>query len=254
MLIIDGDHLLVYRIGFAIEKDKHGMDSGKYNISSFLDKLINKTLDFDRKIYLTGKDNFRNSIATILPYKGNRLGAKKPKYYNQIRDYLVDYYDAIIIDGMEADDAMGIEQMKNYHESEDEGDTGYCDSIIVACDKDMDMIPGRHYNPMKDKEYWISDLEGHRNFYTQCLTGDSTDNIPGLKGMGPVGAKKILGHLSTIDGMEAAVGYAYSAAMKAQENNVYKIELKGNTTYTREHSDYVEILNEIKQLLWIRRK
>ena len=190
MLLIDADHLFVYRIGFAVEKDPNGMNSAKYNIRSALDRMINATLDFKYKMFLTGVDNFRNSVATLIPYKGNRTKARKPKYYRLIREYLIEEYDAVVVDGMEADDALGIEQMKHYHAPEHEGDTGSCDSTIVACDKDMDMIPGKHYNPVKDKHYWIDEVQAMRNFYTQCLTGDATDNIPRLRGVGPVSAKE----------------------------------------------------------------
>lgn len=54
------------------------------------------------------------------------------------------------------------------------------------------MIPGVHYNFVKDQEYDISDAEGIYRFYTQVLTGDPTDNIKGCKGVGVVNAKRIL--------------------------------------------------------------
>lgn len=252
MLLIDADNLLVYRIGFAVEKDPNGEEAFKYNIRNFLDKLINKLGDFERKIYLTGVDNFRDEIATLLPYKGNRTGAQKPKYYRQIREYLIANYGAIVVDGMEADDALGIEQMKYYHEPEHEGDTGSCDSTIVACDKDMDMIPGKHYNPVKDKEYWISNDEGYYNFYKQCLTGDATDNIPGLKGYGPKTAEKWLeDHGSTMQ----SVIKAYKDAVVPQLNGVGRLALKNNiVSHITSDEDILKIVNEIGTLLWIRRE
>ena len=54
------------------------------------------------------------------------------------------------------------------------------------------MVPGHHYNPTKKEKYWISEEEGIRNFYKQILTGDTVDNIKGLKGIGPKKAEKIL--------------------------------------------------------------
>jgi hypothetical protein len=261
MLLIDGDHLFVYRIGFAVERDPNGMNAAKYNIRCALDQMINATLDFTHKIFITGKDNFRDKVATLLPYKGNRIGARKPKYYRQIREHLVEEYDAIIVDGIEADDAMGIEQMKSYHESTFEGDTAYCDSTIVACDKDMDMIPGKHYNPIKKKEYWISEIEGMRNFYTQCLTGDSTDNIPGLKGIGPITAKKMLKNCETAEEMEQKVRDAYFDQCRIIRCNVpeghyyfFKLALKGIDKRYDTRNECFNAFNEIKQLLWIRRE
>lgn len=253
-LLIDGDHLFVYRIGFAVEKDRNPSQAVKYNITSAFDRMINKTLDFDKIIFLTGKDNFRDNIATILPYKGNRKLARKPKMYRYIRDYLVDKYNAVIIDGMEADDGMGIAQMQNYHSSEHEGDTGYCASTIVACDKDMDMIPGNHYNPVKDKLYWIDEFTAYKNFYTQVLTGDSTDNIPGLKGTGKIGAANILNPCKTIDEMRIAVCDAYRLRTTETRIGTWKLELKGNTRFYKDKGDFHDDLYEIEELLWIRRE
>jgi DNA polymerase-1 len=251
VLLIDGDHLLVYRIGFAVEHDRMGEKAYEYNIRNFLDSLINRFGDFERKIYLTGKDNFRDKVATILPYKGNRTGTKKPKYYQHIRDYLMAYYDAIMVDDMEADDAMGIEQMRYYHAAEHEGDTAYADSCIVACDKDMDMIPGWHYNPIKKDHYFITDNIAMHNFYKQCLTGDTCDNIPGLVGFGTKTAEKWLKEHG--DSMES-VEKAYTEAITVRLNGALQLQLKQKAHIDgMNESDCMKALDEIKELLWIRR-
>ena len=255
MLIIDGDHIFVYRIGFAIEKDPSGMAAAEHNIRAAIGHMINATQDFNYKIFLTGKDNFRTEVATLLPYKGNRKLARKPKYYSKIREYLHNHYKAVIVDGMEADDAMGIEQMKYYHTPEHLGDTGYCASTIVACDKDMDMIPGNHYNPVKHISYWIDEVEAMRNYYKQILTGDSCDNIPGLKGMGPKGASKILDKIDDPEEMWKEVYDTYYKAAKLLKGHesTYELKLKGITKFLSSQTDVMNILSEIKQLLWIRR-
>lgn len=262
MLLIDADHLFVYRIGFAVEHDPNGFTAAKYNIQTALNKYMQECGQVKKRLFLTGKDNFRHNVATILPYKGNRKTARRPTHYQAIRDHLVEVFNAEIIDGMEADDAMGIAQMENYHTPEHAGDTGYCGSVIVAADKDMDMIPGWHYNPLKDKHYFMDDLEAMRCFWSQVLTGDSTDNIPGLKGVGPKGAQKLLGSLTTEDSMEGVVSYAYSKActerkgkgIKEGHKTGWAIDLKGQTKWYDSHGGYVDDLNEIKQLLWIRRR
>ena len=62
----------------------------------------------------------------------------------------------------------------------------------MAQDKDLDQIPGRHYNWTTGEAYQVSAREGLTFFFQQILSGDSTDNIPGLTGTGPVKAKKML--------------------------------------------------------------
>ncbi|MEI2422715.1 hypothetical protein V6O07_20725, partial [Arthrospira platensis SPKY2] len=62
---------------------------------------------------------------------------------------------------------------------------------------DLKMVPGWHYrwdtSTLKEiPPLQISEEEGLKWFYTQMLTGDPTDNIPGLYMVGPVKAKKLL--------------------------------------------------------------
>lgn len=63
------------------------------------------------ELYLTdGKSNFRNEIATIRGYKANRDPAHKPVHYDKIREYLQERWNARVMYGYEADDAVAIEQ------------------------------------------------------------------------------------------------------------------------------------------------
>ena len=126
-------------------------------------------------IYLTGVGNYREEIATIAPYKGNRDSGHKPKYYKEMRRYAIDSWGAEVIDGMEADDAVSMEQWANPDKS----------TIIVSIDKDLLNTPGHHYNPRRDEYQLVTLAEADRNFWMQGGTGDTTDNIKGLKGVGP---------------------------------------------------------------------
>jgi len=115
----------------------------EYCLSS-VKKMIHSIMDAvdaeECKLYLTGKDNFREKVAVTAPYKGNRDDQHKPIHYKAIHDYLVNVWNAEVIDGQEADDQLGIEQIKIYKERGDwEG------SVICSIDKDLLMIPGKHF-------------------------------------------------------------------------------------------------------------
>jgi len=213
--LIDGD-ILVYRIGFASNND-----AKKFAISR-MDNYICKLIRFDYISeflgYITGHSNFRYALATEKKYKGNRDEAKKPKHYNALREHLKNKWGFKLVEGEEADDAIGIQAYSM--------EANRC--CIMSLDKDLDMLRGWHYNFVKDYLYYISEKEAIRNFYMQVLTGDRVDNIAGLKGIGPVKAKKIL------EGCENEK-QLLSAVLKAYENNI-------------------ELLNERANLLWIRRK
>lgn len=144
---------------------------------------------FDRglemQLYLTGSGNFREQVATILPYKGNRT-QPKPPYLPDVRQYMVDIWQAKIVDGMEADDRVVIEYLKDPEKR-----------CIVSIDKDLDQVPGNHYNYRKDMFYVVTPEQAYRNFWVQVLVGDRTDNIPGLPGIGPKKAEKLLASCTT---------------------------------------------------------
>ena len=122
--------------------------------------------------YLSGPNNFRHEIAVTKPYKGNRSSSSKPHYYDMLRSAICEWFNGEIVDWIEADDRIAIEA------------TADDEATIVGIDKDLLQIPGRHYNYDKGQFLQISDNEGWYNFFTQVLTGDAGDNIPGLPGVG----------------------------------------------------------------------
>mgnify|MGYP003630172165 FL=1 len=172
-LLIDAD-ILTYKIGFATE------DESKYyvasNLKKYLTKLIAASECSEYQLYLTGKNNFRYKVRQ--DYKATRTDVKKPKYYTLLRKLMVDKWGALMIEGMEADDALGLAQEE--------------DTVIATIDKDLRIVSGWHFHlntHVKDK---VTDQEGDRFFYKQMLMGDKVDNIIGIRGVGPKKADKAL--------------------------------------------------------------
>lgn len=166
-------------------------------VKTSLENTLNVLGTKEYRLYLGGRRNFRDDL--FADYKANRDAAPKPKYYRDIRDYLVREWDARICDGIEADDAVAIDAIS----------LGPDRSIIVAVDKDLDQVPGRHYNWVDGKEYRVSTREGLTFFYEQMLSGDTTDNIPGIDGIGPVKARKALAACTTPQECARTVRAAY---------------------------------------------
>lgn len=176
--LIDAD-VLVYRVGFSSEGLE--LPLAKWRLDEMVNSILEET-EADKYFgWLTGKGNFRYDIAKTVPYKGNRK-APKPEHYIALREHLVVRYGFMVTEGIEADDAVCI-AAHSIPSSE---------RIIVKVDKDLNQIFGRHYNPIKKEFSEISEFEALLSFYTQLLTGDTIDNIIGLKGIGPVKAKRIL--------------------------------------------------------------
>ncbi len=151
-------------------------------------------------VYLTGKDNYRYGIAVTKPYKGNRK-QEKPLYFEEAREYLCKWWKAKIVDGQEADDACGIEQCAS------NGTT-----CIISLDKDLLGVPGYNLRPRRDGSFDFTEIsvdDADKFFWTQMLTGDMTDNIPGIAGIGNVKAAKILLGCSNDKDYRRAVTAAY---------------------------------------------
>jgi hypothetical protein len=182
--LIDAD-ILTYQIGFGAEDDEqsHAITS----LDGFICDLMLFDLPdvFDYEFYITGKSkqqpNYREALAVTQPYKGNRKGTNKPKHLEALRNRLVDYWEAEVAYGEEADDLIS----KRMTELGD-------DCICVSIDKDLDTVPGWHYNFRKEERYYVDQDEALYNFYTQLLTGDRVDNIRGVDNIGPKKAAKIL--------------------------------------------------------------
>lgn len=199
--LIDAD-FLVYRIGFTTENDTQA--EAEARLTELLTDIVYFKLKAeDYKAYITGKSNFRFDIAVTHPYKGNRKDFVKPKHYEALRSRLI-RLGAVVTEGEEADDAVGIECCKaNYW--------------MVHQDKDLNQLPGWHYNPVKGEKYYVTEFEGLKSFYKQLLMGDRVDNIVCLKGIGTVKADKILKDCTTEIELYQAVSEAYEKTEEPAE-------------------------------------
>lgn len=152
-----------------------------YNTNEMLEGIIARFRG-QPSLYLTGSGNFREQMATILPYKGNRDPTHKPKYYREIKDHMAAKWGAEVVQGIEADDALATEQWANKDRS----------TVICTIDKDLDQIPGFHYNYVKETFYNVNMHDANTFFWHQMLEGDRTDNIPGIAGLGPKRTAKLV--------------------------------------------------------------
>ena len=141
------------------------------------------------ELWFTGDGNFRYSIYP--EYKANRVGGYRPKWEKDVKQYLTDKWNANWTSGIEGDDMLGIRQFE----------VGENNSIICHLDKDINQIPGWHYNwelrrlgkVVREKQkYFVEPEVADRFFFYQLLTGDPTDNIKGAAGIGPKKANTIL--------------------------------------------------------------
>lgn len=201
--LIDCD-VLIYECGFAAEAGwKQGGAPPFDNAAELMDNRIEAICNSVGAtappiLFLTGKTNFRNTIAKRTKYK-NRP-SNKPYHYKNLIAYVKGKYDCRLTEGLEADDCICIEQTSR-------GD----ETIICTRDKDLRACPGWHYGwelgnqpsfgPECVEGFGRIQLSRDRKsikgvgllfFYSQLLTGDKVDSIPGLEGCGAVKAYETL--------------------------------------------------------------
>ena len=182
-ILIDADSIY-FRIAMASYKQKDIRNNIRKTMLDIENKCVSFE-DFEMRIAIKGNGNFRHDIYD--QYKATRkreLSEDERKALAYGHTHLKEKYNAVMANDMEADDLVAIwawECIQN--------DMPYA---VVHIDKDLNMIPGSHYNFVKDETYFVDYDQAHYNFMTQLLIGDSADNIPGIKGIGPKKAEKLL--------------------------------------------------------------
>jgi 5'-3' exonuclease len=227
--LLDAD-VLRYEVGFAVEaswrymhaeRGEEVVDPPPFEMA--LEILENRISNICAVVgatqppicFFTGNTNFREHIAKRRKYK-DRAGNRPYHYYN-ITAYIKGKYEWREVEGLEADDLMAIEQTKRRNET-----------IICSRDKDLKQVPGWHYGwevgnqpqfgPIEvDDLGWLelkgSALKGAGSlyFFSQVLTGDPTDTIPGLPKFGGARAYNLLKDCSSYEEAESKVFEMYHA-------------------------------------------
>ena len=132
------------------------------------------------EIYLSGKNNFRDSLP--LPTKYKDRGGIKPTQLKECRKYLQEKMGAVIIDNYEVDDKLAM----RCHEGLQQG----VKTIAATIDGDQNGVAGWMYNWNKHSEPFLvqgfgeihlvkdnKDFDGYgrKFFYAQWVLGDSVD-------------------------------------------------------------------------------
>ena len=177
--LIDADSIY-FRIAMVTTKQ----NEIRKGINHTMNEIKKNTGCNDQLVAVKGKGNFRKDIYD--KYKVNRkpLEDDKKKALAYGHQYMVDYHGAVMADGMEADDLVAI------WAAEMRAVGG--DYTIVGIDKDLLQIPGWHYNFVKKDSLYVDEDLANYKLMIQALTGDTSDNIPGIKGVGPKKAEKII--------------------------------------------------------------
>jgi hypothetical protein len=216
------------------EVSKIPVDSFSDIIDSSIYQILSNTNTSEYILCLSGDNNFRYSLATLLPYKGNRK-QDKPLYLEEIKEAML-WKQAEKVDHLEADDLLRIKSI----ELDGKG-------VICSSDKDLLQVEGWNYNIGKKALRKISESEARFNFYYQLLIGDVTDNIPSPYRLGVKAASDFLINLKDISEknvFERLVPF-YSKYLKSlDKDGKYK-------TSWYDGRDVLEVLYEVGNLIYM---
>lgn len=175
--LIDGD-LVAYPCAASC-KEEDPLDVALFRCDKLIREILEASDCEEYNIFLSTKSNFRYKINP--EYKANRKDTEPPQWLQQCKEYLITEWHAKVKENYEADDLLGINQTP--------------DTVLCSFDKDLLMIPGKHFN-WKKQQYGdmthVTQEDGLVHFYTQMLVGDTTDNVIGIAGLGPVKSRKYL--------------------------------------------------------------
>jgi DNA polymerase-1 len=212
LFLIDA-YALIYRAFFAfihrpLTNSKGENTSAPFGFANFLVEIRDKYQpDYLAAVFDAGNSH-REKVYPA--YKATRekmpdeLRASLPR----VRELVAAFNDALVeLDGYEADDVIGTLAIK----ARDAG----LEAVIVSGDKDLYQLvgPGIHLlNPGRGGRTgvaaeWVDERNAHEKFGIPAtkivdylaLIGDSSDNIPGARGVGPKTALKLLDEYGSLD-------------------------------------------------------
>jgi DNA polymerase-1 len=212
LFLIDA-YALIYRAFFAfihrpLTNSKGENTSAPFGFANFLVEIRDKYQPDYLAVVFDAGNSHREKVYPA--YKATRekmpdeLRASLPR----VRELVAAFNDALVeLDGYEADDVIGTLAIK----ARDAG----LEAVIVSGDKDLYQLvgPGIHLlNPGRGGRTgvaaeWVDERNAHEKFGIPAtkvvdylaLIGDSSDNIPGARGVGPKTALKLLDEYGGLD-------------------------------------------------------
>src|SRR5210317_106589 len=201
---------------YTKEEDEEYLEESWNNFKNDVQHLCDHLWAEDYVMAVGGRYNFRKTMYPNYKMNRHREGVKQNEFVPIIRKRAAEEGMAVFADYREADDYIRIWA----EECRENG----IDFIICSIDKDLKCIPSKFFDTRKDKKgnfthkvEVISEKKALRNYYGQMLMGDGMDNIPGIPGLGPKTAEKLLKFVQTEEEMQEIVVDEYIKAYGFEE-------------------------------------
>ncbi|WP_412057736.1 hypothetical protein [Bartonella sp. DGB2] len=187
-MLIDGD-LFAYQIA-CVHQETYNfgestavaveLDEARRHFDTLIDEFCQTLGVKDVLIALSDYENFRKNLNPS--YKANRDPKARPLLLAPLIQHIEQNYAHSRLPRLEADDVMGLLSTQP--------NSPY---IVVTQDKDLTGVACCYWNPKKDKApREISKEEADAFFYSQILSGDSSDGYKGCPTIGAIKAAQIV--------------------------------------------------------------
>ncbi len=228
LFLIDG-YALIYRAFFALMTrpliTSHGENSSAaWGIATFLKRLLvthqPELLGWVHDSGATFRDDLYPAYKATREKLTDELQADFDRGLERIHQLLAAYRIPVLaVPGFEADDVIGTLARKGV-------DAGY-NVVIVSGDKDFQQLvragvwllnPGRG-GPASVEEQWVGVENANNRLGVPpdrvidylALVGDSSDNVPGVKGIGEKGAQELIAQFGAL---EEIIAHAHEITKK----------------------------------------
>jgi DNA polymerase-1 len=226
LYIVDG-HNLIYRMFYAVS-DLHAPDGMPVGAVFGTAKTFLGWHQFEKPDYLVVAldapgGSWRDEV--FAEYKGQR--EETPTDLRSQEGLIFDFMKAAGVrfiqkPGWEADDVIGTLATKF-------GKTGLTDVYIISSDKDLYTFVGESvavYDPLKRKVARRAEAIEKFGVPPEYVP-DSSDNIPGVTGIGPKGAAELINSIGGVEaiygalGQEGRVPEKYAKKLRASEKDAW---------------------------------
>lgn len=192
--LIDADSI-VYIVAWNFKDDEpFAQDTVKRACDDFVRTILTMVKADEYIGVFSSKENFRHKNYKYQPYKGNRPA--KPEFIVKwevtIKGHLTEKWGFYTSPSLEADDIVVALAA-----------THPIDHLAVVCspDKDLRQVAGPFYDYRLSANQFetITEQQACINLWKQVLTGDATDNISGVPGLGEVKVKKLFDEVASTE-------------------------------------------------------
>jgi DNA polymerase-1 len=219
VLLIDA-HGLCYRAYYAVKALKNSKGQPTNAVFGFCHILRKMLTDFKPThvavCFDVGKQTHRQKKFADYKIQRQAMPDDLVIQIKTIRDVVKAYgFPVYELEGFEADDVMAALSLRFAGKD--------VDVFIATEDKDMAQLVSAHiklYSPRQEKVIDAKDVVEKFGVTPQQITdyiglaGDASDNIPGVKGIGEVGARKLIGTFKSLEGIYGHVDQVAPAKLQ----------------------------------------